>query len=245
MRRAMGFDLDARRECKTWEDALRRFIEQTDDLGVLVMTSGVVGSNNRRKLDTEEFRGFALSDEYAPLIFINGSDTKSAQMFTLAHELAHIWLGESALSDVGPASQPSQRIELWCNRVAAEFLVPLALLREELSRTSPLDDVARLARRFKVSTLVMLRRIFDARRIDRDTFQQAYEEEMARLHRLSKGNGGNFYATQTSRLSRRFAEAVVVSTWEGRASFTESLRLLGCKKMDTFRELSRNLGVDA
>jgi len=243
MRTAMGFDLDARRKCPTWTDALRRFIEQADDLGVLVMVSGVVGGNNRRKLNTEEFRGFALSDEYAPLIFINGADTKSAQMFTLAHELAHLWLGESALSDVSLVSRPSEQIEVWCNRVAAEFLVPLDVLRLEMSRASP-PDVDGLARHFKVSTLVILLRLFDARKITWDTFHQAYQEEEERFQNISKGSGGNFYLTQTARISKRFARAVVTATWEGRASFTESFRLVGCKKMVTFREIGRTVGVD-
>src|SRR5229473_2088597 len=121
IRRALRFDVEERRQMPTWTYALRRFIEQADSLGLLVMVNGVVGSNNRRKLDPREFRGFALADNLAPLVFINGADTKAAQMFTLAHELAHIWLGLSALSDIGPVSSPSHQVEIWCNRVAAEL----------------------------------------------------------------------------------------------------------------------------
>ncbi|MBN1917509.1 MAG: ImmA/IrrE family metallo-endopeptidase, partial [Verrucomicrobia bacterium] len=245
MRDALGFSLEARRHCLTWTDALRRFIEHADEAGVLVMTSGVVGGNNRRALDPEEFRGFALSDEYAPLVFINGKDTKAAQAFTLAHELAHIWLGESALSDVGPASRPSQSIEAWCNMVAAELLVPLDVVRQELTRADPLDDVPRLARRFKVSTLVILRRILDAERIDRTTFQEAYREEADRLRAIlaRRGGGGDYYLTTGARVSKRFAGALVVSTFEGHTPFTEAFRMLGMKKMSTLKQLGHELGV--
>ena len=91
MRETLGFDLEARWASNTWEDAFRLFVRQADEAGVLVMVSGTVGSNTRRKLDPDEFRGFALTDRLAPLVFINGADTtKAAQMFTLAHELAHL-----------------------------------------------------------------------------------------------------------------------------------------------------------
>ena len=165
MRAALGFDLAERRALRTWTDALRRFIEQVDSIGVLVMVNGVVGNNTRRKLDPEEFRGFALADDLAPLIFINGADTKAAQMFTLAHELAHIWLGESALSNVEPASAPSHAIEVWCNRIAAELLVPQETLRVAYREGEGLPaQLNRLARHFKVSTLVVLRRDLRHRR---------------------------------------------------------------------------------
>ena len=244
MRHALGLDLEERRRIPTWTDALRRFVEQSDGVGILVMVSGVVGSNNRRKLDPQEFRGFALADAEAPLVFINGADTKAAQMFTLAHELAHIFLGQSAVSDAQALAVPDHAVERWCNRVAAELLVPLAALREEYDRSAALRDEAdRLARRFKVSTLVILRRIHDAGGLSREAFGQAYEEEVARLHALPRGSGGDFYLTLGARASKTFARALVSSTLEGRTPFTEAFRLLGFKKMATFRAGGHSLGV--
>ncbi len=244
IRHALAFDIEERRQIPTWTDALRRFIEQADALGVLVMVSGVVGSSNNRKLDPQEFRGFALADDFAPLVFINGADTKAAQMFTLAHELVHVWLGQSALSDAQAASLPEQAVERWCNQVAAELLVPLESFRAEFDRGADLRlELDRLARRFKVSTLVILRRIRDAGGLRGEAYWQAYDAELARLRTLPKGSGGNFYLTLGARVSKRFARALVASTWEGRSSFTEAFRLLGFKKMATFHELGHSLGL--
>lgn len=243
IREALGFDIDARRQMSTWTDALRRFIEQADGLGILVMVSGVVGSNNRRKLDPQEFRGFALADPLAPLVFINGADTKAAQMFTLAHELAHIWLGQSALSDSLPAEAPVQPVESWCNRVAAELLVPLETFRREQNRRAELrDELDRLARRFKVSTLVVLRRMHDAGTLRGDAYWNAYEEEVRRLRELPRGSGGDFYLTLSARVSKRFARALVVSTLEGQTLYRDAFRMLGIKRDATFQELGAQLG---
>ena len=132
IRHELEFDVDQRREMSTWTEALRHFIAQADELGILVMCSGVVFNNTHRHLDPEEFRGFAMADPLAPLVFINGADTKAAQMFTLAHELAHIWLGQSAISDGQALILPDDDIENWCNQVAAELLVPLAVIRTRI-----------------------------------------------------------------------------------------------------------------
>lgn len=244
IREALGLDLEAQRRLPTWTDALRAFIEKADALGILVMVSGVVGSNNRRPLDPEEFRGFALADPVAPLVFLNGADTKAAQMFTLAHELAHLWLGESALSDARAAEVPSQATERWCNRVAAELLVPLSVFSAEHDPEADLrGELDRLARRFKVSTLVVLRRMHDAGSLTGEAYWRAYNGEVERLQELPGGSGGNFYLTLGARVSKRFARALVSSTLEGRSSFTEAFRLLGFKKMSTFKQLGNSLGV--
>lgn len=242
---ALSFDIEERRQCPTWTEALRRFIEQADRLGVLVMVNGVVGSNNHRKLNPDEFRGFAISDDLAPLVFINGADTKSAQMFTLAHELAHLWLGQSALSDVNPASLPTHQVENWCNRVAAELLVPLAIFRQQLRRDEDLRAALdRLAKHFKVSTLVVLRRIYDAGGLTRDAFWQAYRGELGRLLEFQKaGSGGDFYLTLGVRVGKRFARALVANTLEGQTLHRDAFRLLGFSKLSTFRELAHSLGV--
>ncbi|MBI4319904.1 MAG: ImmA/IrrE family metallo-endopeptidase [Chloroflexi bacterium] len=244
IRHALGFDVEERSVIPNWTLALRRFIGQADALGVLVMVSGVVGSNSRRKLDPREFRGFALADALAPLVFINGADSKAAQMFTLAHELVHIWLGQSALSDTQVASAPEHVVERWSNQVAAELLVPLEVVRDEYQRRADLRaEMERLARRFKVSKLVVLRRIHDAGGLTRDEYWAAYEAELEHLRGLPKGSGGDFYLTLGARTGKRFARALVASTLEGQSSFTEAFRLLGFKKMATFRDLGFRLGL--
>lgn len=244
MREALGLDLDARSRCPTWTDALRDLIAQADRVGVLVMVSGVAGNNTHRPLDPDEFRGFALIDDLAPVIFVNGADTKAAQMFTLAHELAHLWLGQSALSDADPAVLPRNHIERWCNQVAAELLVPLLVLRTELrADESVADALARLARRFKVSTLVVLRRMLDAGALSRAAFREAYDHELARLLTISRGTGGNFYLSQAARVSKRFARALVTSTLEGNTLYRDAFRLLGVRKLATFEELGRSVGA--
>src|SRR5438105_372177 len=97
IRETLGLNLDWAESHPTWEDALRTLRNSAERIGILIATSSVVGLNNFRHLDPQEFRGFVLCDVYAPLIFVNGADSKSAQMFTLAHELAHIWIGQGGI----------------------------------------------------------------------------------------------------------------------------------------------------
>ena len=248
MRVELKLSTQERRQLPTWTDALRQLIAKAEEAGVMVMASGIVGSNSHRKLDVGEFRGFALADDLAPLVFLNGADSKAAQMFTLAHELAHLWLGATGVSDTEAGQVPEQGIERWCNQVAAELLMPLEALRVAYQPGTPVpDEIQRLAREFKVSTLVALRRLFDAGFLDQARLWQHYRDEHARLRALERRGtgGGDFYRTLSARTSKRFARAIVTSTLEGQTLFQDAFRMLGVRKTATFYEAARELGVMA
>ncbi len=246
LRETLGLSAQARRQLPTWTDALRQLITKAEDAGVMVMVSSVVGSNSHRLLDVGEFRGFALADGLAPLIFLNGADSKAAQMFTLAHELAHVWLGATGVSDTQAGKVPEQQTERWCNQVAAELLMPMAELRAAHQRNAPIaEEIQRLAREFKVSTLVALRRLFDAGFINQAALWQHFRQEQDRLRTLKERSsaGGDFYRSLGARTSKRFARAMVSSTLEGLTSFPDAFRMLGMRKTATFYEAARELGV--
>jgi len=244
MRRLVGLEAGWAAHVRTWKEAVAELRRALEDLGVMPVINGIVGNNTPRKLDVEEFRGFALSDEYAPLVFVNGADTKSAQMFTLAHELAHIWLGQSALTDTGLTSQPNQKIEAWCDRVAAEFLVPAdelkAYWRDARHSDFPFESIAR---QFKVSPIVAGRRAMDLRLVSREEFFSFYDEYIKRERKTrSDSDGGNFYNTQNTRVGERFAIQVILAAKEGRVSFKEAYDLTDLRG-GAFQEYASRLGV--
>ena len=245
--KTIGFSIVERQKLKSWEEALRIFIERVTKAGVLVMVNGIVGFNNHRKLDPQEFRGFALSDPLAPLIFINGADTKAAQMFTLAHELAHLWLGETALSDTDASTiDHDQDVELWCNKVAAELLVPISFICQEYNKNATLSkEIDRLAHFFKVSKLVIIRRLYDAGELAHDKFRSVYKKTLAVLkEKISSRGGGSFQLNFKRRMNDRFAYALIISTLEGKTLYRDCFRMLGIQKTTTFESIAKDLGID-
>lgn len=244
IRETLGFGLVQRQGFTTWTEALFGLIEAAERVGILVMVNGVVGNNTSRKLDPREFRGFAIADPIAPLVFLNGADTKAAQIFTLAHEIAHVWIGQSAVSKPDLRATQESEVEAWCNAAAAELLVPLESFRPTLG-DDLVQDLERLARQYRVSTLVILRRLYDAGRLTRDRFSEEYERELARVLELAEraGTGGQFYYTQPYRVSRRFARALIGQTHEGRTLYRDAMRLLGLRKVETFEKLGEYLGA--
>lgn len=244
IRRALGMDDGWASKIGTWTDALGVLREAAETIGILVVINGVVGNATRRKLNPAEFRGFVLSDVYAPLVFINGTDARSAQMFTLAHELAHLWIGEGGIFDLPEFESPEDRLEQFCNRVAAEFLIPETELREFWSDVRhDSEPFQKIARHFKVSPIVAARRALDLNLIDRTAFFDffhAYQNDERR--RATKSKGGNFYLTQNVRLGKRFARSVMLAAKEGRLLYRDAYNLTGLHGA-TFDRYAKSLGI--
>ena len=246
MRELLGWTSTARARCSNSDAVLTTLRERAEASGVLVMISGIVGSNTSRKLNPAEFRGFALVDRHASIVFVNGADAKAAQIFTFAHEFAHLWLGESGVSDVDPASVRNSSTERWCNQVAAEFLVPMAEFRALLDSGSVWrSQLSALAEHFRVSTHVILGRLREASVLSWDEYFEALATERARIGALvsGSGGGGNYYNTKPVQMSKRFTSALISSVKEGSTPYTRAFRLLDVKKESTFDGLAERLGI--
>jgi len=247
IRETLGLNTDWAEIHATWEDALRTLRNSAERIGVVVTTSGVVGLNNHRRLDPEEFRGFVLCDSHAPLVFVNGADSKSAQMFTLAHELAHLWLGRDGLFNLIRTMPHKDEAEGFCNQVAAEFLVPGHKLSERWDEAKATDrPFHTIARWHKVSPVVAARRALDLGLIKKSQFLVFYEQDQEDWRRRKaedkkKRKGGpDFYDVQDVRLGRRFAYAVVRAAREGRLLYRDAYQLTDLQG-ETFNRYANRL----
>ena len=232
----------------TWTDALTRLRDRVEAAGVLLVFNGIVGNNTSRKLNRDEFQGFALVDEYAPLIFVNGTDFKSAQMFTIAHEMAHILLGASGVSRFRNLQlETDHSAEVTCDAAAAEFLVPAGELDAYWPVAGKTEDPYRaIARKFKVSALVSARRALDRGLIGGGDFHEFYEAgrhiDWGLLQ--SKSSGGDFWNNQRWRVGHRFGSAVYRAVKEGRLTYRDAYRLTGLGG-GAFEKMPAELGIEA
>ncbi|MGG6894204.1 ImmA/IrrE family metallo-endopeptidase [Rhizobium sp. BR 315] len=215
-----------------WETHLRMLIGKAEDAGIWVIRNGIVGSNTHRPLSVSQFRGFAISDPLVPLIFINGRDAKAAQIFTLAHELAHIWIGTSGVSNVFIGESDygvSRAIEQKCNQIAAEFLVPKDGFASRWDHeSSVISNTDRLARIYKVSRIVIARRAFDLGLIDESHYKSFYAFESAGWEeaKADSESGGSFYNNLPLRNGIRFTNAVMTQAMSGRLLLKHAATLL-------------------
>lgn len=212
-----------------WEDYYRNLVTKIEGLGILVMRQSNLG-HHTRKLNVHEFRGFAITDDLAPMIFVNHADAPGARLFTLMHELCHIWIGQSGISDGN--SQNQRQEEILCNAVAAEFLVPETEFRQHWHTN--VDDwrenLSSLESHFHVSKWVLARRALTCDFISRAAYQEfiAAEKE-AHQNRESSGNGPSYYKTKKAEISDLFSNAVVSQALNGQLLLREAGDLLVMK----------------
>jgi Zn-dependent peptidase ImmA (M78 family)/DNA-binding XRE family transcriptional regulator len=236
MRQQLGINDELRTESTTWHQFFVSFVQRTEQLGVLVMRSGVVRHNPTRTLEVGEFRGFAISDELAPLVFINSRDARAAQIFTLAHELAHIWIGASGISNPILKKRTHElpnEIERFCNQTAAQLLIPASDLESHWrDQKTVSENVRTLANYYRVSNMVALRRAYDLEKIGYKLFSQLLDAEYKRLEQPKKEDaegGGNFWASFSARNSPTFVKAVVSSLRQDKMTYRDAANLLGIR----------------
>ena len=208
----------------TWERALDFLTYKIEEAGIIVTFNGIVENNTRRKINVDECRGFVLVDKLAPFLYVNSSDTKAAQMFTLIHELAHIWLGESAGFDLDRMLPADDPLEILCDQIAAEFLVPAEKLLKLFKEEKRIEQLSKI---FKVSPIVIGRRLLDLKLINKKYFFGFYNQYIDFInHKKEKqGSGGNFYATAKKRISLRFASFVNNAVKENKLLYRDAYRL--------------------
>ncbi|WP_081612054.1 ImmA/IrrE family metallo-endopeptidase [Janthinobacterium sp. CG3] len=226
MRQTIGFNDETRLRLRTPDELFSFLAEACEKIGIFVFKNGIVGNNTSRPLSVVEFRGFAIADPYCPLVFINGADAQAAWVFTLAHELAHIWLGHSGISDAGVAAKNVE--ERYCNAVAGEFLVPTKRFREVWNEIEGASDDVRMdfARRtFKVSKVVIARRAYDLNLISKEVYFAIYR--LARnASKDKKSTGGDFFRTLAVRNSKNFSAQVSDLAIAGSITLSHAGRLL-------------------
>lgn len=251
IRNTLGLSGDWAESVRTWEEALTKLFRRAEQVGIMVVRNGIVGNTTSRKLDVMEFRGFVLVDDYAPLVFINGNDYKAAQMFTLAHELAHIWIGSSGVFDLAFLQPADDNVEKMCNKIAAEFLVPTEILQRHAAKDLEHGDYETVfqdaARRYKVSPLVIARRVLDMGLISRQEYRTYYNGYLGHVRKLEErkrddDSGPGFYQSQRLRVGRLFLSYVVTALREGKLLYREAYNLTGLRGATFSNYVERELG---
>lgn len=245
----IGFDLAEFRRQAGNELAFNKLRAKIESVGVFVMLIGNLGSHHSA-IPVEAFRGIAIADQIAPFIVINDQDARVAWSFTLLHELAHLWLGASGISD-GPSEM---RIEQFCNEVAAEILVPRAELAavtlEGLDEEGQVDAIQRLARQWRVSRPMIAYRLFKAGRISQGSWRMLdvkFRELFVAERQLEKAAAGekkgapSYYVVRRHKLGPAMLDFAARSLNAGTLSPVKAAQVLGVSPRSVFTLLSSSV----
>ncbi|MBO7448734.1 MAG: ImmA/IrrE family metallo-endopeptidase [Clostridiales bacterium] len=249
IREAARLPADWSKDFHSSREAFNHLRNCLSDLGILIMLNGIVGSNTRRKLNVEEFRAFTLVNKYVPLIFINSCDTDNGKIFSLLHETAHIWIGKDSFYNSDDDSIGGQGIEVICNAVAAEILVPRNLfitLWKQFDGDN-LERIDKIAKRFNCSQFVVVRRALDTNNISKreyltltEIIRQQYDK-WKKDQKTKNTSGGNYYDNLSRRLDHHLLQALAYSAKEGRTQYSEVYRLTNTNRA-TFDKLLAKIG---
>ena len=235
IRKDLGLNIEWYKDCGNPSEAFNKVRGLLEECGIVVMMNGIVGKNTHRALDVNEFRAFAMVNEWAPLIFINGADSAGGRLFSLFHELVHLWIGENDLyNDTKYSANGIKPIEVTCNAVAGALMVP---------KTVFLEKIKELARMFRCSSSVIARRALDNKKIDQNVYNMVIADAIEAYiqTKQEKSSGGDYYRVARSKLDGVFVRALCESVNSGRTSFTEAYRLTNTTSK-TFSEVASGLG---
>ncbi|MCL2289252.1 MAG: ImmA/IrrE family metallo-endopeptidase [Bacteroidetes bacterium] len=236
IRKTINLNMDWFTKTRDQSDSFNFLRQCFENAGILIMKNGVVGQNSHRPLDIYEFRAFTLLDEFAPLVFINNKDSTSGQLFSLLHEIAHIWLGlHSFYNDSYGMTFNISPLETICNAVAAELLVPQQIFINKWDDTnlSVEENTEKLAKFFKCGKTIIIRKALDNKFITNEQYQVFANDIIAGFWQRktkNKKNEGDYYKTIMSRYSPRFILALANSFQEGKTFFKVVHKLTGTKR---------------
>ncbi|GHV90488.1 DNA-binding protein [Spirochaetia bacterium] len=212
-----------------------------ENIGIIIIRNGVVGQNNFRPLNIDEFRAFTLIDDYAPLVFINSKDSANGRLFSLFHEIVHIWIGlHSFFNNSSILSFNISPLETLCNAVAAELLAPNKIfIREWYDRNhlSVDEKIVAIAKYFTCGKTVIARRALGNNFIDQVQYAKIAETAINLFkNEKIKQEGGNYYAAIKQRYGNTFILALDNSIREGKTLYTEAFKLTNTNR-NTFANL--------
>lgn len=250
VREILGLDVDWFKKSEGARTSFNHLRTEMNNIGVIVMTSGIVANNTHRTLDINEFRAFAMEDDIAPLIFINGNDSENGKLFSLLHEFAHLCLGESSLYNERYYSEPRKNhTETICNAATAEILVPQVLFVEawqtEIKNADEEQVIRILAKDFRCGLTVVARRALDSGFIEQKLYNKIAELAIKLYNEQKKkqkeSGGGDYYKTVANRIDARFLRMLVGSVATGKTLYSDAFRLTNTNRF-TFAKLIEHAG---
>lgn len=211
-----------------------------EEIGIFVLVEGNLGSHHSA-IPADVFRGVVISDSLAPFIIVNPNDAPAARVFTLVHELAHLWLGDTGVSNFNALAKEQPEYvnnEKFCNNIAAEFLAPEKEIRDiwdsGINEHNVQNYISSFAKRFKVSEICIARRLLDLLLISSDYYWNFYKLYLSRIQKnkekMRESEGGPDPTIQNKfRLGSKLIETVIDAAQEGRISELDASQMLKVK----------------